>query len=85
MSRRPSEPRTRLLRRLGREPRRLDEPRRPDAVSPRTRAPSGNAATGLELVVRPAKGSIQDVLLLAPTRWSGDVLQQLDEERRDAT
>lgn len=43
------------------------------------------AATGLELVVRPAKGSIQDVPLLGPTRSSGDVLEQLDEERRDAS
>jgi len=41
------------------------------------------AADGLELVVRPAKGSIQDVPLLGPTRLGGDVLEQLREERAD--
>ena len=41
------------------------------------------AADGLELVVRPAKGSIQDVPLLGPTRLGGDVLDQLREERAD--
>ncbi|MEO8084316.1 MAG: type II toxin-antitoxin system prevent-host-death family antitoxin [Ardenticatenales bacterium] len=41
------------------------------------------AANGLDLVVRPAKGSIQDVPLLGPTRIEGDVLDQLREERED--
>ncbi len=40
-------------------------------------------ADGLELVVRPAKGSIQDVPLLGATRLGGDVLEQLREERSD--
>ena len=41
------------------------------------------AADGLELVVRPAKGSIQDVPLLGPPRLGGDVLDQLREEWAD--
>jgi antitoxin (DNA-binding transcriptional repressor) of toxin-antitoxin stability system len=38
---------------------------------------------GLELVVRPARGSIHDVQLLGPARQGGDVLDQLREERAD--
>ena len=40
-------------------------------------------ASGMELVVRPAQGSIQEVELLGPTRSGGDVLEQLREERAD--
>ncbi len=40
-------------------------------------------AEGLELVVRPAKGSVHDVPLLGPTRGEGDVRAQLVEERAD--
>lgn len=38
-------------------------------------------AVGLELVVRPARGSLHDVPLLGPSRSSVDVLEQLREER----
>ena len=40
-------------------------------------------AEGMELVVRPARGSIHEVPLLGPTRQGGDVLDQLREERAD--
>ncbi len=38
-------------------------------------------ATGLELVIRPAKGALQDVPLLGPSLSAVDVLEQLREER----
>ena len=40
-------------------------------------------AVGLELVVRPANGALQDVPLLGPSRSSVDVLEQLRDERAD--
>lgn len=40
-------------------------------------------AAGLELVIRPAIGSIQDVPLLGPGRFVGDILEQLAEERAE--
>lgn len=40
-------------------------------------------ATGLELVIRPALGALQDVPLLGPSRSVGDVVQQLREEREE--
>ena len=38
-------------------------------------------AAGMEIVVRPAQGSVQEVELLGPTRSDGDVMVQLREER----
>ena len=40
-------------------------------------------ATGLELVIRPALGALQDVPLLGPSRSAGDVVEQLREEREE--
>ena len=40
-------------------------------------------AAGLELVIRPACGALQEVALLGPTRSTVDVLVQLREERAD--
>jgi antitoxin (DNA-binding transcriptional repressor) of toxin-antitoxin stability system len=40
-------------------------------------------AAGLELVVRPAKGALQEVPLLGPTRSPVDVMEQLREERAE--
>jgi antitoxin (DNA-binding transcriptional repressor) of toxin-antitoxin stability system len=40
-------------------------------------------AAGLELVVRPALGALQDVPLLGPSRSDIDVLEQLREERAE--
>lgn len=40
-------------------------------------------ATGLQLVVRPAVGSLHDVPLLPPSPSAGDVLDQLREERAE--
>lgn len=40
-------------------------------------------AVGMELVVRPAQGAIQEVELLGPTRSGEDVMVQLREERAD--
>lgn len=38
-------------------------------------------AAGVELVIRPAKGALQEVPLLGPSRSPVDVLEQLREER----
>jgi antitoxin (DNA-binding transcriptional repressor) of toxin-antitoxin stability system len=40
-------------------------------------------ATGLDLVIRPALGALQDVPLLGPSRSAGDVVEQLREERAE--
>ena len=40
-------------------------------------------AAGLELVIRPALGALQDVPLLGPSRSVGDVVEQLREERAE--
>jgi prevent-host-death family protein len=40
-------------------------------------------ASGLELVVRPAQGSLHDVPLLGPSECASDVLEQLREERAE--
>ena len=40
-------------------------------------------ATGLDLVIRPARGALQDVPLLGPCRSVGDVVEQLREERAE--
>lgn len=40
-------------------------------------------AAGLELVVRPASGALQDVPLLGPCAAPGDVLDDLREERAE--
>lgn len=40
-------------------------------------------AAGLELVIRPAAGALQDVPLLGPSRSAVDVLEQLRQERED--
>lgn len=40
-------------------------------------------AAGLELVIRPALGALQDVPLLGPSRSAGDVVEQLREERAE--
>jgi antitoxin (DNA-binding transcriptional repressor) of toxin-antitoxin stability system len=39
-------------------------------------------AAGLELVIRPGNGSIQDVPLLGPCRFVGDILEQLERTER---
>jgi prevent-host-death family protein len=40
-------------------------------------------AAGLELVIRPANGALQDVPLLGPTPAAPDVVEQLREERAE--
>jgi antitoxin (DNA-binding transcriptional repressor) of toxin-antitoxin stability system len=40
-------------------------------------------AAGLELVIRPAKGALQEVPLLGPSLPGADVLEQLREERAE--
>lgn len=40
-------------------------------------------ATGMELVVRPAMGSLQEVPLLGPPSSPVDVMEQLREERAE--
>ena len=40
-------------------------------------------AAGLELVIRPALGALQDVPLLGPSRSAVDVLEQLRAERAE--